>query len=228
MEPNAGTNGIVPPRNFWPSIRRETQVRGVYLIADEVMSGFGRCGEWFAWQQHGEAGRPDIMTLAKGLTGAHVPLGAVVVSGQVARALESKMLLTGLTYSGHPLACAAGVAAVQSYQDDGLIERSRRLGARMLERLRKAQSRHPVIGDVRGGDGLFAVVELVRDRESREPLAPWPQMHPGLARMLGEAMQAGVSFAARGNLILLAPPLVIEELDLERALDLLERLLGKL
>jgi taurine--2-oxoglutarate transaminase len=228
MEPNAGTNGIVPPRNFWPAIRRETQVRGVYLIADEVMSGFGRCGEWFAWQQHGEAGRPDIMTLAKGLTGAHLPLGAVVVSGQVARALESKMLLTGLTYSGHPLSCAAGVAAVQSYQDDGLIERSRRLGARMLERLRKAQSRHPVIGDIRGGDGLFAVVELVRDRESREPLAPWPQMHPGLARLLGEAMQAGVSFAARGNLILLAPPLVIEELDLERALDLLERLLGKL
>ena len=85
-----------------------------------------------------------------------------------------------------------------------------------------------MIGDVRGGDGLFAVVELVRDRESREPLAPWPQMHPGLARMLGEAMQAGVSFAARGNLILLAPPLVIEELDLERALDLLDRLLGKL
>jgi taurine--2-oxoglutarate transaminase len=98
----------------------------------------------------------------------------------------------------------------------------------MLERLRKAQSRHPVIGDIRGGDGLFAVVELVRDRESREPLAPWPQMHPGLARLLEEAMQAGVSFAARGNLILLAPPLVIEELDLERALDLLERLLGKL
>jgi taurine--2-oxoglutarate transaminase len=228
MEPNAGTNGIVAPRNFWPAIRRETRARGVYLIADEVMSGFGRCGEWFAWQQHGEAGRPDIMTLAKGLTGAHLPLGAVVVSGQVARALESKVLLSGLTYSGHPLACAAGVAAVQSYQDDGLIERSRRLGARMLERLRRMQSHHPVIGDVRGGDGLFAVVELVRDRESREPLAPWPQMHPGLARMLGEAMQAGVSFAARGNLILLAPPLVIEELDLQRALDLLERLVGKL
>jgi len=228
MEPNAGTNGIVPPKNYWPAIRRETQAHGVYLIADEVMSGFGRCGEWFAWQQHGEAGRPDIMTLAKGLTGGHMPLGAVVVSARVARALETQMLSTGLTYCGHPLACAAGVAAVQSYQDDGLIDRSRRLGARMLERLRQMQSRHSVIGDVRGGDGLFAVVELVRDRESREPLAPWPRMHPALVRIMGEAMQAGVSLAARGNLILLAPPLVIEELDLERALGLLERLLGKL
>jgi taurine---2-oxoglutarate transaminase len=228
MEPNAGTNGIVPPKSFWPAIRRETQAQGVYLIADEVMSGFGRCGEWFAWQQHGQAGRPDIMTLAKGLTGGHMPLGAVVVSARIARALETQMLATGLTYCGHPLACAAGVAAVQSYQDDGLIDRSRRLGARMLERLREMQSRHSAIGEVRGGDGLFAVVELVRDRESREPLAPWPQVHPALVRIMGEAMQAGVSLAARGNLILLAPPLVIEELDLERALGLLDRLLGKL
>ncbi len=228
MEVDAGTNGIVAPKNFWPSVRRETRARGVCLIADEVMSGFGRCGEWFAWQQHGEAGRPDIMTLAKGLTGAHLPLGAVVLSAQVARSLETQMLLTGLTYCGHPLACAAGVAAVRSYEDDGLMERSRRLGARMFEHLRQMQSRHRAIGDVRGGAGLFAVVELVRDRDSREPLSPWPQMHPGLAKLLGEAVQAGVSFAARGNLILLAPPLVIEEPDLARALELLDRLLSRL
>jgi taurine--2-oxoglutarate transaminase len=227
LEVDAGTNGIVAPKNFWPAVRRETRKRGVYLIADEVMSGFGRCGEWFAWQKYGNEGRPDIMTLAKGLTGAHLPLGAVVISAQVARALESQMLLTGLTYCGHPLACAAAVAAVQSYQDDGLIERSRRLGGQMFERLRQMQSRHMLIGDVRGGDGLFAVVELVRDRGSRQPLSPWPQMHPGLARLLVEAMKAGVSFAARGNLILLAPPLVIDERDLGDALDLLERLLEK-
>lgn len=227
FEVNAGTNGIVAPKNFWPGVRRETRKRGVYLIADEVMSGFGRCGEWFAWQKYGEQGRPDIMTLAKGLTGAHLPLGAVIVSAQVARVLEPQMLLTGLTYCGHPLSCAAGVAAVQSYQDDGLIERSRRLGARMFERLLRMQSRHAAIGDVRGGDGLFAVVELVRDRESREPLSPWPQMHSRLAGLLGEALQAGVSFAARGNLVLLAPPLVIGERDLEDALNLLDRLLEK-
>jgi taurine--2-oxoglutarate transaminase len=227
MEVNAGTNGIIAPKNFWPAVRRETQARGIYLIADEVMSGFGRCGEWFAWQRHGEAGRPDIMTLAKGLTGAHLPLGAVVLSAQVARALESQMLLTGLTYCGHPLSCAAAVAAVRSYQDDGLIERSRSLGARMFERLRQMQSRHGAIGDVRGGDGLFAVVELVRDRDSREPLSPWPQMHSGLVKLLEEAMEAGVSFAARGNLLLLAPPLIIEEPDLLRALELLDGLLHR-
>jgi taurine--2-oxoglutarate transaminase len=227
LEVNAGTNGIVAPKNFWPAVRRETRRRGVYLIADEVMSGFGRCGEWFAWQKHGDEGRPDIMTLAKGLTGAHLPLGAVVISAQVARALEPQMLLTGLTYCGHPLACAAAVAAIQSYQDDGLIERSRRLGGQMFERLRQMQSRHVLIGDVRGGDGLFAVVELVQDRGSREPLSPWPQMHPGLVKLLGEAMKAGVSFAARGNLILLAPPLVIDERDLGDALDLLDRLLDQ-
>ncbi len=227
LEVNAGTNGIVAPKNFWPAVRRETRDRGVYLIADEVMSGFGRCGQWFAWQEFGEAGRPDIMTLAKGLTGGHLPLGAVVVSGSLARILEPRMLLTGLTYCGHPLACAAGVAAVRSYQDDKLIERSRRLGAAMLERLRQIQARHPSIGDVRGGDGLFAVIELVADRDSREPLSPWPQMPPGLTRLLAEALDAGVSFAARGNLILLAPPLVIGEADLGDALDLLDRLLDK-
>ena len=228
LEVNAGTNGIVAPKNFWPAVRRETRERGVYLIADEVMSGFGRCGEWFAWQRYGEDGRPDIMTLAKGLTGAHLPLGAVIVSAEIARVLEPQMLLTGLTYCGHPLSCAAGVAAVHSYQDDGLIDRSRRLGAVMFERLRRMQSRHLSIGDVRGGDGLFGVVELVRDRDSREPLSPWPQIHPSLVKLLGDAMEAGVSFAARGNLILLAPPLVIEEDDLEVALDLLDALLDRL
>jgi taurine--2-oxoglutarate transaminase len=227
LEVNAGTNGIVAPKNFWPAVRQETRKRGVWLVADEVMSGFGRCGQWFAWQEFGEAGRPDMMTLAKGLTGAHLPLGAVVVSGSLARILEPRMLLTGLTYCGHPLACAAGVAAVRSYQDDKLIERSRTLGGDLFGRLKQMQARQPVIGDVRGGDGLFAVVELVRDRGSREPLSPWPQMHPDLVALLREAMEAGVSFAARGNLILLAPPLVISEGDLGEALDLLERLLSK-
>ncbi len=228
MEPNAGTNGIVAPESFWPALRDATRTRGVYLIADEIMSGFGRCGEWFAWQRYGSANSPDIMTLAKGLTGAHLPLGAVLVAPQVARILEAQMLMTGLTYSGHPLACAAGVAALESYAAEGLIARSRALGASLLERLRALQSRQPLIGDVRGGDGLFAVLELVRDRASREPLAPWPDMHPGLRKLLRDALSAGVSFAARGNLILLAPPLVIGEKDLDAALELLERLLAAL
>jgi taurine---2-oxoglutarate transaminase len=228
MEPDAGTNGIVAPDNFWPTLRALARERGVPLIADEVMSAFGRCGEWFAWQRHGESGRPDIMTLAKGLTGAHLPLGAVVVSAAIARALDSQMLYTGLTYCGHPLSCAAGVAAIEAYQRENLIARSRRLGATMITGLREMQERHAVVGDVRGGHGLFAVVELVRDRRSREPLAPWPQMAPALSTMLGRGLAAGVSYAARGNLLLLAPPLVIAEQELAQGLDLLDGLLAQL
>jgi taurine---2-oxoglutarate transaminase len=228
MEPNAGTNGIVAPENFWPGLRRQTQQQGIYLIADEVMSGFGRCGEWFAWQAHGEAGRPDLMTLAKGLTGAHIPLGAVVLARHVAAKLEHSMLNTGLTYCGHPLACAAGVAAIAAYEEEKLIERSRVLGARMLRRLRAMQQRHAVIGDVRGAGGLFAIVELVKDRGSRAPLAAWPAVHPSLNRFVAAARARGVSFAVRGNLIILAPPLVIEEDEIERAFDIMDALLGEL
>ncbi|MEO8159907.1 MAG: aminotransferase class III-fold pyridoxal phosphate-dependent enzyme [Arenimonas sp.] len=227
MEPDAGSNGIVAPDSYWPALRVLTKTRGIPLIADEVMSGFGRCGEWFAWQRHGEAGKPDLITLAKGLTGAHLPLGAVLVSKQIAERLQHQMLATGLTYCGHPLCCAAGVAAVRAYEEEKLIARSRELGAHMHDQLRGLQSRHESIGDVRG-HGLFAVLELVADRETRAPLAPWPQLAPALGRLLNRALDAGVSFAARGNLILLAPPLVIERADLDAALTLLDRLLAEL
>lgn len=226
METDAGSNGIVAPDNYWPALRRLTHERGVYLIADEVMSGFGRCGEWFAWQRHGEAGRPDLMTLAKGLTGAAVPLGAVILSAAVARRIEQRMLYAGLTYCGHPLSCAAGLAALRAYEADRLVERSRRLGATMFAALRGMQDRHRVIGDVRGGHGLFAVVELVRDRGTREPLAPWPDSPPALRALLRDALAQGVSFASRGNLLLLAPPLVIKEAELDQALLVLDRLLA--
>jgi taurine---2-oxoglutarate transaminase len=227
LEPNAGSNGIVAPDSYWPAVRRETRQRGVPLIADEVMSGFGRCGDWFAWQRHGGAGRPDAITLAKGLTGAMLPLGAVIVSQEIAARLADQVLVTGLTYCGHPLSCAAGVAAIDAYRDEGLIERSRRLGAGLASELHRLADRHPVIGDVRGGHGLFAVLELVADRGTREPLAPWPQTPPALAALLQAALDAGVSFGARGNLLLLAPPLVIDERELADALALLDRLLAR-
>jgi taurine--2-oxoglutarate transaminase len=227
LEPNAGSNGIVAPDNYWPEVRRHTAERGIPLIADEVMSAFGRCGEWFAWQRYGEAGRPDLVTLAKGLTGAAMPLGAIVLSRKIVAPLENQVLNTGLTYCGHPLACAAGVAALAAYEDERLIERSRRLGAQLRQELERLAHRHPVIGDVRGGHGLFAVLELVADRTSRAPLAPWPQTSPALASLLRAAMDEGVSFGSRGNLILLAPPLVIEEQELADALALLDRLLAR-
>jgi taurine--2-oxoglutarate transaminase len=227
METDAGSNGIVPPDNFWPLLRGATREQGVYLIADEVMSGFGRCGEWFAWQRHGEAGRPDLMTLAKGLTGAILPLGAVVMSAQIAQRIEHEMFYSGLTYCGHPLCCATGIAAIDAYRDEKLIERSRALGARMLAGLQDLAMRHAVIGDVRGGRGLFAVVELVADRESRTPVAPWPQQPGAMKALLAGARDEGVSFGSRGNLLILAPPLVIEEADLAAALALLDRLLAR-
>jgi len=228
MEPNAGTNGIVAPDNYWPGLRDVTRGREVFLIADEVMSGFGRCGEWFAWQRYGEDGKPDLMTLAKGLTGAHLPLGAVLLNEKIARRLESQMLYTGLTYCGHPLACAAGLAAVRAYEEEKLIERSRRLGQAMFAELQKFQQCHRSIGEVRGGHGLFAVIETVADKVTREPLAPWPQTAPPLSALVQKAKSEGVSFAVRGNLIILAPPLVIEEDELSAALHLLDRLLTEM
>lgn len=227
MESNAGSNGIVAPDSYWPTLRELTSDRGVLLIADEVMSAFGRCGEWFAWQRHGEQGRPDIMALAKGLTGAAVPLGAVVMSAAVARRIEKDMFYGGLTYCGHPLSCAAGLAALDAYRDERLIERSRTLGARMFAELQALAKRHAVIGEVRGGHGLFSVVELVADRATRAPLAPWPQQPEPLKALLQAALDEGISFGSRGNLLILAPPLVIEESDLARALALLDRLLGR-
>ena len=167
------------------------------------------------------------MTLAKGLTGAALPLGAVVLSEAMAGRVEHRMLHTGLTYCGHPLACAAGVAALDAYGDERLIERSRALGARMKAELDRLADRHPVVGDVRGGHGLFAVLELVSDRADRTPLAPWSQTPAALKDLVDAAMDEGVSFATRGHLILLAPPLVIEERELDEALALLDRLLSR-
>jgi taurine--2-oxoglutarate transaminase len=209
-------------------LREVTRSRGVSLIADEVMSAFGRCGEWFAWQRYGDAGKPDLMTLAKGLTGAHLPLGAVVMNENVARHLETQMLFTGLTYSGHPLTCAAGLAAIRAYEDEKLIERSHRLGGEMLLELKRLQRKHRLIGDVRGGHGLFAILELVSDPISRTPLAPWPETPPQLTALVQKARAQGVSFAVRGNLVILAPPLVIEERELSDALALLDRLLSEI
>lgn len=227
MEIDAGSNGIVAPDNFWPELRALTRKRDLVLIADEVMSAFGRCGEWFAWQRYGEAGRPDLMTLAKGLTGAAAPLGAVVISARIARALEREMFYGGLTYCGHPLSCATGVAAIEAYREEKLIERSRRLGAQMLAELQKLALRHPVIGDVRGGKGLFAVVELVSDRATKAPIAPWPAQPEAMKSLLAAAREEGVSFGSRGNLLILAPPLVIAESELSFALGVLDRLLAR-
>jgi taurine--2-oxoglutarate transaminase len=231
VEPHAGTNGIVAPDEYWPKLRAICNRYNVLLIADEVMSAFGRVGEWFAWQRYGIDNTPDMMTLAKGITGAHVPLGAVVVNQRIADYFDHHLLESGLTYSGHPLACAAGVAAIDAYEEENLIQRARELGVWMLNRLREMQSRLPIIGDVRG-QGLFAIVELVEpdvgaDRVSaQEPLSKWPQTAPQLKKLVSEGRRRGISFAVRGNLIVLSPPLVIEQADLAYGLDVMEESLS--
>jgi len=233
IEPQAGTNGIIAPPEYWPRVREICNRYDVLLVADEVMSGFGRVGEWFAWQRYGIEHAPDMMTLAKGLTGAHVPLGAVVVNQRLADYFETHLLESGLTYSGHPLACAAGVAAIDAYEQENLIERSRELGDWMLKRLREMQSGLPIIGDVRG-QGLFAIVELVKPGvgadlvSAQEPLAKWPQPAPQLKKLVYEGRKRGVSFAVRSNLIVLSPPLVISQEDLAHGLDVMEELLKNL
>ena len=156
-----------------------------------------------------------------------MPLGAVVMSAAVARRLEREMFYGGLTYCGHPLSCATGIAAIDAYRDEKLIDRSRALGARMFAHLQVLADRHPVIGEVRGGRGLFAVVELVSDRATRTPIAPWPAQSEAMRTLLATARDEGVSFGSRGNLLILAPPLVIAESELASALGLLDRLLGR-
>lgn len=225
MEPSAGTNGIIAPKEYWPRVREITQRYDVLLIADEVMSGFGRVGEWFAWQKYGDEGKPDLIIAAKGLTGAHIPLGAVILSKKVADALEHEWLGTGMTYSGHPLACAAGLAAVDAYRNEKLLARSHDLGERMQAVLHFLEETHPSIGEIRG-EGMFAIIELVKDRKTREPLSRWPETAPALRKLVEEGRRLGVSFAVRGNLIVLAPPLIMEQRQLIRAIEVLDQLLS--
>lgn len=225
VEPVVGTNGLFAgPGDYWRELRAICDRYGVLLIADEVMTGFGRTGEWFAWQHWADAA-PDMMLLAKGLTAAHLPLGAVVLNERCATFFDDHPLPTGLTYAGHPLCCAAGVAAVETYEREGLVQRSRELGEWMHGCLAEISARHPSVGDVRGM-GLFGALELVTDRQTRQPLAPWPKIAPALKRLFNEAKARGVLYGERGNLIILAPPLIIDQNDLDRGLRLLDELLA--
>lgn len=225
VEPVVGTNGVFAgPGDYWRELRAICDRYGVLLIADEVMTGFGRTGKWFAWQHWADAA-PDMMLLAKGLTAAHLPLGAVVLNERCASFFDDHPLPTGLTYAGHPLCCAAGVASMGAYEQEGLVQRSRELGEWMHGCLAEIAARHVSVGDVRGM-GLFGALELVGDRQSRQPLAPWPKIAPSLKRLFDEAKNRGVIFGERGNLIILAPPLIVDQKDLDWGLRILDELLA--
>ena len=172
LEPVVGTNGIlVPPPGYLQGVRDLCDEFGIVMIADEVMAGFGRCGEWFAVDHWGVA--PDLITFAKGVNSGYVPLGGVIISERVAQSFDTKPFPGGLTYSGHPLACASAVASINIFKEEGIVEHARALGADVIgPGLRELAERHPSIGEVRGL-GTFWALELVRDRETREPLVPF-------------------------------------------------------
>jgi taurine--2-oxoglutarate transaminase len=172
LETVVGTNGIlVPPDGYLEGVRAICDEFGIIFIADEVMSGFGRCGEWFAVDHWGV--RPDLITFAKGVNSGYVPLGGVIISSEIAATFADRPFPGGLTYSGHPLACASAVASINAFHEEGIVENARRLGEEVIgPRLREIAERHPSVGDVRGL-GVFWGVELVKDRSTREPLVPF-------------------------------------------------------
>lgn len=221
LEPITGSNGIiVPPDGYLQGVRQICNRHGILLILDEVMTGFGRTGAWFAanhWQV-----APDMMTIAKGITSGYVPLGAVMVNERVASHFDHHVLGAGLTYSGHPLACGAGLANLQAYREERLIERSAQLGAALGTRLQSLAERCPLVGEVRG-KGLFWGIELVRDRSARTPWTPWNQKGPGpMAALLAEIAAEGVYVYGRWNILLVAPPLVVTEAELEEGVAAIE------
>ena len=172
LETVVGTNGIlVPPPGYLAGVREICDELGIVMILDEVMAGFGRCGEWFAADRWGVT--PDLITFAKGVNSGYVPLGGVIISDEIAATFRDRAFPGGLTYSGHPLACAAAVASIQIFKEEGIIEHARGLGEDVISpALAELAQRHPSVGEVRGL-GVFWAVELVRDRETREPLVPY-------------------------------------------------------
>jgi taurine--2-oxoglutarate transaminase len=218
MEGVTGTNGlIIPPDDYWPRIRELCDKYGILLISDEVMSGWGRTGEWFAVDNWGVV--PDIITTAKGITSGYVPLGAVIVREPIARFFDDKYLAAGLTYSGHALACAAALATIEAYQEDRVFDNVKKVGAYLGRRLEELKSAHASVGDVRY-IGLFSALELVRDRQSKEPLDLTPLKNFMLAN--------GVYMFNFNNILFVVPPLVIEEGQLEEGLRLLDEGLSEL
>ena len=226
MEGVTGTSGIfVPPDDYWPRLREICDRYGILLIADEVMSGFGRTGEWFAVNNWDVV--PDIMTMAKGITSGYLPLGAVIVSERIADFFEEHPFWGGLTYSGHPMSCAAGIATIKVYQEDGLLENARQMEQVMSKGLAGLQSRHPTVGDVRG-IGLFWIIELVKDRETREPLAPWNAKPSELGPMLEVKRyirEHGLYTFSKWNWIFAVPPLSITADQIAKGLAVIDEAL---
>ena len=221
LEPIVGTNGIlVPPDGFIQGIRDLCTKYGILMIADEVMSGFGRTGEWFSVDHWRVV--PDLMTMAKGLTSAYVPLGAVGIRRPIADYFNEKVFFGGLTYNSHPLGCAAALATLQVYEDDHLIDNARRMGAVMTDLLAGLRSKHEIVGATRS-IGLFGITELVKDKKSMEPLAPFNGTSEPMKRLGKFFRDEGLYTFVRWNTFFSNPPLTITEEELRHGFDIIDR-----
>jgi len=226
LEPVTGTNGVlVPPEGFIRGIRDLCTKYGILMVADEVMSGFGRTGEWFSVDHWRVV--PDLMTMAKGLTSAYVPLGAVGMRRAIADHFKDKVFFGGLTYNSHPLGCATALATLQVYEDDQLIENARRMGLVMKDLLAGLQAKHQIVGAVRS-IGLFGIVELVKDRQSMEPLAPFNGTSEPMKKLGKFFRDEGLYTFVRMNTFFTNPPLTITDEELRHGFDIIDRGLASL
>ncbi|CAL9469002.1 5-aminovalerate aminotransferase DavT [Streptomyces sp. enrichment culture] len=228
LETVPGTAGIMPPPpGYLAGVRELCDKYGIVLVLDEVMAGFGRTGTWFAADLYDVV--PDLMTFAKGVNSGYVPLGGVAISAEIAATFATRPYPGGLTYSGHPLACAAAVATINVMEEEGLVENAAALGASVVgPGLRELAERHPSVGEVRG-TGMFWAVELVRDRETREPLVPYNasgEANAPMAAFAAAAKKAGLWPFVNMNRTHVVPPLNTSEAELKEGLAALDAALS--
>jgi taurine--2-oxoglutarate transaminase len=221
LEPVTGTNGIlIPPDGYLQGVRELCTKYGIMMVADEVMSGFGRTGEWFAVNHWNVV--PDLLTMAKGLTSAYVPLGAVGMRRAIADHFSDRVFYGGLTYNSHPLGCAAALATLAVYEEDDLIARAKRTGTVMTSLLKNLETRHPLVGATRS-IGLFGIVELVKDRRTMEPLAPFNGTSEPMAKLGRFFREEGLYTFVRWNTFFTNPPLTITDDELRHGFDIIDR-----
>jgi taurine---2-oxoglutarate transaminase len=226
LETVSGTNGVlVPPDGYLQGVRDLCTKHGILMVCDEVMSGFGRTGEWFAVNHWNVV--PDLITMAKGLTSAYVPMGAVGMRRAIADHFRDKVFQGGLTYNSHPLGCAAALATIQAYEEDDMIGNARRLGSVMKSLLETLAATHRLVGAHRSL-GLFGIVELVRDPKTREPLTPFGQTTPASRRLSALLREEGLYTFVRWHTFFTNPPLCITEEQLREGFGMIDRALSRL
>ena len=223
LETVTGTNGIlVPPDGYLQGVREICARHGILLIADEVMSGFGRTGKWFAVDHWKVV--PDIITMAKGITSAYVPLGAVGLRPQLVKAFQERAFPGGLTYNSHPLACATALATIRVYEEEGLLANAERMGKVLRQRLVELEKKHPSVGATRS-IGLFGMVELVRSRKSFEPMAPYGGASDEMAALGRFFRENGLYTFVRWHTFFTNPPLTITQAQLDEGLSVIDKAL---